>query len=568
MRKLLRLGLWCCCTLLSVSATAAGEVLAGPWMVLREDGGMSIGLEIGVDAPVTASLEIVGAAPLVGQSRKFQRPDQLLGRLIEFNLSKVPQGAYTIRVGSSTVTGCVGPIPAVDARACIALAGAWNYPNRGQLELLAKLIGEPIQLVVILGDHIDARFGGGGWEDSIPVVFVRGRSQGCEIIPKEARQDHAQGMSWGCLGLPAASGSGSGQIEAIARDLSEWQVFVDTTASWDESYLSAIGSSDPNVLRELVKLCDRMHIPLILGVGSTAGFISEPLGVDDKGRVIAAQGGGPRYLVATAAGTGLAELSEHMAEPIDGAAITGISATTTALDVAILSQLDISPPVALHYQRTLIEQIGPGWGAGSVDELKKGALATPPSDGALHALSWLAAPILGQLLLEPNELSAVMASSASDADARRLVRRYAAALPEMFPRNMALPAWLRRDLAFRQIGRRLFQSDGYLWDVLANDADQDIVRAVLRAQSTDPRGEAVNLLVARLRRQSEGVLALEDDPILQHQVLSAVFDSPYLSPTLIRPLAVALKKRDPPINAASRGPVDRFLDKYGEIRPP
>ena len=74
----------------------------------------------------------------------------------------------------------------------------------------------------------------------------------------------------------------------------------------------------------------------------------------------------------------------------------------------------------------------------------------------------------------------------------------------------------------------------------------------------------LGLFIDRLQAQANGTLPFAADPLLQHRLVAAVFDATDLGPTPLRPLAVTLRERLDPL---ARGPVDRFLAHYGEVRP-
>ena len=71
-----------------------------------------------------------------------------------------------------------------------------------------------------------------------------------------------------------------------------------------------------------------------------------------------------------------------------------------------------------------------------------------------------------------------------------------------------------------------------------------------------------------LRRVAQAMLAgtlpVDEDPIIQSRLASAVFDAPTLSPTPLRPIARQLLPRLSPLGAK---PVSRFLERVGMYRP-
>jgi hypothetical protein len=90
-----------------------------------------------------------------------------------------------------------------------------------------------------------------------------------------------------------------------------------------------------------------------------------------------------------------------------------------------------------------------------------------------------------------------------------------------------------------------------------------MLSVILRAQQDAVSPFMLDLLVARVRAQAVGTTPLEVDALRQHRLMTAVFDSTSLSPTDLRPLAVALRPRLTPFTL---GPVERFIARHGEIR--
>jgi hypothetical protein len=96
------------------------------------------------------------------------------------------------------------------------------------------------------------------------------------------------------------------------------------------------------------------------------------------------------------------------------------------------------------------------------------------------------------------------------------------------------------------------------------DQDPDLLRAVITACERNTDHLLAHLLLERLRNQAAGSVPLEHDPLLQHRLLCVVFESPHLSPTPLRQIALTLRDK---VDALSRGPIERFLARVGEKRP-
>jgi hypothetical protein len=573
MASLIRALLWCCATLVSVSATFASEIVAGPWMVLRQDGGLIVVVETAEGAK--GELRMPAGKPVVGVSRALRRPHQQPSQLIEFTFPSASwrSGPFTVVVGSDNRGGAFPAIPAAEADVRVAIVGGWNYPLRADLDQLAKQLGGPLQLVIALGNHLDLHLGAGGWEAEIPLVILSGNDERSRSIAGDAAADYRQGLQWGSLGFPAGA-TVEGQIRSIARDLSIWQIFIEPNATWDPSLLAPSELRDARPLLPLVNLCERMRIPLIIGAGRAAGFISEPLSADDKGNIVvsglidrpaeterAAQRA-PR-VVLLPGGEGLSELADTVAEPVEDPAIVGISADNKKL-VAVM--LPLQSTVAQRLEFTADDDSGTGWGIGAAQELATRWRERADAD-ALEKLSWLDAITLKKANFEPADIAKLLTAAATDDIVKRLLRRYGSFNPEAITLPIEQwPAWLKRDTALRQLARSQYASSSALSDLISNGSDHQILRAVLATIPTRSDGELVTLLFDRLRRQANGELPLETDVIMQHRTLSAVFDGGYLSPTMLRPVAVALKTRI--TDVAIRGPLDRFLERHGTVRPP
>jgi hypothetical protein len=121
-----------------------------------------------------------------------------------------------------------------------------------------------------------------------------------------------------------------------------------------------------------------------------------------------------------------------------------------------------------------------------------------------------------------------------------------------------------RDLILRTLADQRRWADTDLRRLVRRCADSRVAVAVAtiaqRARSVD----LLRHLLSRFRAQDKGELPLDEDPIHQHELSAAVFGSPYLSPTWLRPLALGLRERLHPL---ARKPLERFLAAYGEERP-
>jgi hypothetical protein len=126
-----------------------------------------------------------------------------------------------------------------------------------------------------------------------------------------------------------------------------------------------------------------------------------------------------------------------------------------------------------------------------------------------------------------------------------------------------LPPVVLRDLLLRTLARP-GSLDATLWtSVIARSDDNLLLSAVLRAHQDHAQPILLDLLVARVRVLAEGTGPLAGDTMLLHRLMTTVFDTTSLSPTMLRPLAVALRPR---LNDFTKGPVERFIARHGEVR--
>jgi hypothetical protein len=573
-------------TLVSASATdVAGAVLAGPWMLVREDGGLEIGLELAAGSPhageVALSCDAAGAPaalPARPRWRALRRPGRPASEILSITVA-----AADTRPGLHHLV-CAGhrfelafparPGPTDTAR--VAVAGAWNYPSPLDLARLGESLGGPVQLVIALGPQVGERLGSGGWENAIPVLLLGAGEvpAGMEPAPAiaaiagETIGQWQLGGRWGVLGLPSAPDTARAG-RAIAVDLSPWQVFVEPLASWNPGLLAPGQPAGPAASLPLVAICQHMHVPVILAGGGGAGWVSEPLGLDHG--ALAVVPGGTRYLGATPAGEGLAAMPGEIAAAVDLPALVGLAADPGQLTVA-LRALGGDELLRLVYLagESRDHALGPGWGKGDIEELKKTWLAGGPAAGqALDDLGWLTARQLAGLHITSDEFAALLSASATDPRALRLLRRLTDVDPvvigTMQRQLEALPPALGRDVVLRQLARTRLLDDSAWTRFVASSRDPLVVRAVLLAYDRRPSDDLLQLLLERVRLQAQGEVPLDQDPLLEHRLLVAVFDATTISPTTLRPLAVALRGK---VDRLGRGPLERFIARHGEARPP
>jgi hypothetical protein len=180
---------------------------------------------------------------------------------------------------------------------------------------------------------------------------------------------------------------------------------------------------------------------------------------------------------------------------------------------------------------------------------------------------WMTSRDLATLHVESTDLVALMKAHAAGVPVVPLLRRLtgveAVAGNVMGEHQAELPDLVLRDLLLRQLAQpKTFDPNRWM-TVIATTTDAQMLSVILRAQQDAVSPFMLDLLVARVRAQAVGTTPLEVDALRQHRLMTAVFDSTSLSPTDLRPLAVALRPRLTPFTL---GPVERFIARHGEIR--
>ncbi len=568
MRPFLALVVWCVAT--SVSAAATPRIAGGPWVLLRQDGAAQIGIEFsGRDRPVGLELwrdgTAVADAPTIAT---VERPRQDATTVAIWRLPRRRWSAGGFAVRSGTIVLAVGrlpDLPNLTAAVRVAVAGGANWPDADHVARLAATLGGEPQLMVAMGDGLERAFGRGGWEAFIPIVAVGvdGQDAMAQLIDG-AVGDWAQGVRWGVLGLPMAHAAG-GDAAALARDLSPWQAALEPIASWDLSLGGRDDRQSAQALSDLLAVTGRLRVPLILAAGVGGGMVSEPLAADADGRVHRASDGA-RYCLATPGGEGLAALPEEAALPIDGLALIGLDVDAEHLRLVIEPAAGTRDRHVLHWRLGddgVARETALGADIARLDARLRGGDAE-----AAAILSWQSAPAFAGLGPASDDVERWIAAADTDSASARLVRRLVSWNPGVLNGTRFtvpdLPTWLARDLALRQIGAGEPLDQGAVEALAGVTGDHATLRAFVQAhQRAGERGAALAPILARLRRQASGELKLDADPLLQHAFASAAFDSPYLSPTVLRPLALALRDR---LDPAARGPAVRFLERHGEAR--
>ena len=262
------------------------ELIRGPWLIERQSGGLRIGLEV---LPHTDAL-LYGLVHLKNKDETFQLSAERMSEtasgarvLLTFELSdeqRREQPFLEIHgVNAKPIPLALAQRPSLLSPVQVAFAGAYNYPLKEDIERLEREMGKDLQLVVLLGAGTAARVGVGGWEQRIPILALP--DQG--TVDAYARgifgslDEWHLGAHWGCVGMPRAPRDQE-ILQAINRGVFDWQIFLDTESRWDPGLMGKPGKEVAQ-LGDLLSVCSRKQLPLIIGAGSGSSFISEPLAV-------------------------------------------------------------------------------------------------------------------------------------------------------------------------------------------------------------------------------------------------------------------------------------------------
>lgn len=122
-----------------------------------------------------------------------------------------------------------------------------------------------------------------------------------------------------------------------------------------------------------------------------------------------------------------------------------------------------------------------------------------------------------------------------------------------------------RDCYLRSMGHERLQDSRDFEAILVQTTDPLILRSTLRQldrMAKDERLHFIDVLIKRLAQQERGQVGRVTDPLLQRDYLAVIFDSPYHSPTPLRPLAVFAQEYFDDLASGPNSSVQRFLDRY------
>ncbi len=592
MKRLPIVALWCLTTAVSIlSAEPSSEstsvadvsVIAGPWMLLGEDHVVRCGIEISgtIDASAVQLHRAGRVVPTKVAVRPFHVANRPTSAVVEIILPESYAGEWNITLPGRSMTVQLAAAPTRAETSRVVIAGPNNWPRSEDLARVAERTGGAVQLVVAHGMESVVKLGAGGWESTIPVVilpqplstWVR-EVETIETIAKARLGNLARhwstGLHWGGLGLPWASDPAVA-ASTIARDLSPWEVCLAPTSWWELGLLAPHIDRKISTTTSLIGLCQHLHVPLILTLGSGAGWVSEPLLVEaDQLRMRA---GGARVIAATPSGDGVALLPATIAATIDEPGIITVIAYSDHLQVLGTS---FSGNELLNL--TFLRDGHGGFtgnGAGQYEELGQEVVnirtqwlsADEVGAKARARCQWMTARDLATLHVESADLVALIQAQAAGVEVNSILRRLTGvetvSTTAMLEHQTELPEIVLRDLLLRQLAKPNSFDPRPWMKVIAATTDTQMLSVILRAEQDDIAPSMLDLLVARVRAQAEGTTPLELDALRQHRLMTAVFDSTSLSPTDLRPLAVALR---PMLTPFTVGPVERFIARHGEMR--
>lgn len=559
-------------------------VTFGPWVLVGENGRIEIGAEVcapGDGNPVSFILKsekttITSTVTRRPIQRAQQSPSVVVSMLID-GMNAIP-GTYSLTIDKKIFPVIIPARPSPTTAVRVAIAGARNWPSSADIQRLATTLGGTISVVVAVGDGVADALGHGGWEASIPVLpLINSSSPSAQNSINRALEEAVfarvaswwpMGATWGALGLPA----GTNEVQArsaMAQDLSPWLVYLADESPWNLDLSAPASFSSAHNMVPIMGLCQRFSAPIVLITNGNSGWISEPLGVE-KG-ILEVRSGGTRCIGAVPAGNPLHSLPDEVALAIEQPSIIGLCASVDEFVVAIQGFAADIPVQRMRYAATNTERIRRGTGWGSADPEEARAVWSAGGEhaaAALEDLSWMSMSSFERLHLSNEDVTRLSSTAATDPAALRLARRLLVKDPvlvnQLSPIINQLPPVVTWDLVLRQIAKpRLIDSN--VWSASVTEGTNlTLLRSVLAAGE---RGDEtmLRLLMQRLRRQGNGTLPLEIDPMFQHRIICAVYDSGRMSPTPLREIALILRER---VGTLGRGPLDRFLARYGEKRQP
>ncbi|NRA36850.1 MAG: hypothetical protein HRU15_01810 [Planctomycetes bacterium] len=297
------------------------------------------------------------------------------------------------------------------------------------------------------------------------------------------------------------------------------------------------------------------------------------LEVYDKTGGVVQWPGGIRYCSISAAGLAFRHITDEVAVPIYDPSICAVYADAEKCRIVMSSEY--RGPIELQYFKN-DEQNMSSWGEQDVALLYKDIIGDDAerSDIAIQSMSWAPSEnIMSQIHPTSYELREFLSACQKSTHGQMLLRRLSTMdkvlVLSWLSEHQDASLYLQRDLILRCLENYSNVENSDFESVVKRQDDFHIMWPLLKKNSTIKIQQKIHLsglLQSRLSLQLNGKLALDQDPMLQRELMSLIFESPYMSPTPLRPLAHGIRKVGHGLAVGVQSPVQRFFDLYGEQR--
>lgn len=552
--------LFFCLTSLAASETLP-PLVAGPWITQDDDGAYRIAAEFGgTFRPLLAALVQVRAGQ-IGQEQRLeispqvvplQRPVNPPTTVVAFRLDAKTaeqrlvfwvQGMPSIPLSIPTA-----PKPGEPVRVLIVHPRAW--PNDEAMENMEKDLGGPFGIVVSAGQGRSQVVGRTSWERRTLLALPEHNDEETKQMEVLAgHQLRPQGWRWGDLHLAVIRKGNDPARSFAAGAEASTRVGLLIDESWRADAASNKEQRDPQICLRPVLSALAFHCPLLIGIEGDASALSFPLQLGSAGTLVPAGQNGVRILAGLPGGGILAPLCPMAHLPIQEILPLTILHANNQTSFQIR---DIEPKTHLNIPFTHSSSAS-------------AVVAWSASQAAIRDFAFDPTLEVGQF--DSRTLRCLLADPAPEAflvfatiSRESSFQAHSWLLQEKQPRaKTLLPLFFLRQLEDTSV----IPSTG-ISKAVALDPDPRLCLTLLQEAERRQDRRLLGILVQRLTAQAEGTLPLERDETFEHRFLSGVFESPYLSPTPLRPLAQKLKDRVTPL---CRGPIERFLTRVGTIRP-
>lgn len=570
----------------SAYAASAPDPVAGPWCVLHADGRVRIVMEfprtvsasnlshVHIQARESDRDDQLRALPVQRQVQRIERPladpGQLLTLILEPEHTLYHQVEVWVRPGRSIPVQLPRlPHRASTARVMIISGGTW--PLAEDVERMQEALGGPLHAALLLPGAWQRQVGYGGWETRVPLIIPARPTEDDDglldaLVGRAG--DWRGGVDAGPVAFPVIDDPVHAARTLSAYDV-DWMLPLDVHGRWRLDRHAPQQRHRPDAIALILDSAYRRQVvPCIIGAGAGAGFISDPLLVDG-GRALRAGAGGVRYLSAAMDGSAPVFLPREVAASLDRPAVVAIRADPEALLMRIhpIGEADADPAWEYLWQHRPADGAGDAAAWGMVDVSQH--VARWRQEGESDSLVKLVQAPLSDLREEGFTSEILRELQGSDHPAaRRLLRRATAVDAAMVNEWMSGMgeghAGVRRDVLLRYLAQPARFGQSAFQGFLRSTRDTQVVLSALRVAELHGSVALLEVIQERLAMQVAGDLPLDSDAVVQHAITHGLFDSPYLSPTPLRPLAVALESRVEPL---ARQPIERFLQRYGRERP-